>query len=54
MSFLKNKRDYEEGMCGRVYTVCHPCSDRYDKSVAEEMEEEETRNPIIDWLDYKD
>lgn len=37
---LRNMRDYEEGMSGRVYTVCTPCSDRYNKRQAEEFEKE--------------
>jgi hypothetical protein len=31
-------RDYEEGMCGRVYSVCYPCKDRYDKRVTAELD----------------
>ena len=31
-----HKRDYEEGMSGRVYLVCKPCADRYDESVMRE------------------
>lgn len=37
---LRNMRDYEEGMHGRVYTVCTPCSDRYNKRQIEEFEKE--------------
>ena len=32
-------RDYEEGMSGRVYEVCRPCKEKYNKRVAEELAE---------------
>jgi hypothetical protein len=34
---LRNKRDYEEGMSGRVYQICDACNDCYNKRIAEEM-----------------
>jgi len=36
---LRDRRDYEEGMCGRVYQVCQPCIDRENARLAAEMDE---------------
>lgn len=37
---LVNMRDYEEGMCGRVYQVCAPCQQQYNANVAAELDDE--------------
>lgn len=36
---LRNRRDYEEGLCGRVYQVCHVCIDRENAKLASEMDD---------------
>lgn len=46
---VKPKRDYEEGMNGRVYDVCQPCIKRYDDRQAEEFS---NHNPFFDYVDY--
>lgn len=33
---LRDRRDYEEGMCGRVYRVCGACVAAADKRLEEE------------------
>lgn len=33
---LRDKRDLDEGTCGRVYRVCGPCAKRYNDAIAEE------------------
>ena len=38
---LRDKRDYEEGMCGRVYEICSDCNDRYNARIAEEYDSRE-------------
>lgn len=38
---LKPKRDFEEGMSGRVYRVCESCIKKHDASVDEQIPEEE-------------
>lgn len=35
---LRNTRDCEEGLSGRVYRVCVPCKKRYDDRVAAELD----------------
>jgi len=34
---LRNRRDYEEGMCGRVYQVCDACIQRENDDLEKEM-----------------
>lgn len=34
---LRNARDYEEGMCGRVYRVCGACIKRVDEEARREL-----------------
>jgi hypothetical protein len=36
---LRNRRDYEEGMCGPVYRVCGECAKRQAERLAREIEE---------------
>lgn len=36
---LRDKRDFDEGTCGRVYRVCGACSKRYNDRLAEEAGE---------------
>ena len=43
---VRFKRDYEEGMSGRVYDVCEPCRTRYDKRVEADLAQYD------DWSDY--
>lgn len=38
---LRDARDYEEGMCGRVYRVCGPCIKRVNDEAARELDEME-------------
>jgi hypothetical protein len=33
---LRDRRDYEEGMCGRVYRVCGPCVKRENEELEAE------------------
>jgi hypothetical protein len=35
---LRDARDYEEGMCGRVYRVCGPCIKRVNDEAAAELD----------------
>lgn len=34
-----DRRDYNEGMCGRIYQVCMPCIDKQNKQAQEELDE---------------
>ena len=34
---LRDARDYDEGMCGRVYRVCGPCVKRVDDEARAEL-----------------
>ena len=34
-----NRRDYDEGMAGRIYLVCRPCIDREEEEALRELEE---------------
>lgn len=43
---LRDKRDYEEGFCGRVYRVCGACNDKYEARMAEDL--------LGDYYDYVD
>ena len=43
---VRFKRDYEEGMLGRVYDVCEPCRRRYDEQVEADLAQYD------DWNDY--
>jgi hypothetical protein len=36
---LRDARDYDEGMCGRLYRVCGPCIRRVNEEAAAELEE---------------
>lgn len=42
---LRDRRDYEEGMCGPVYRVCGACVRRENESLREELSEYD------DWYD---
>lgn len=35
---LRDARDYEEGMCGRVYRVCGACVQRVNEEAAQELD----------------
>jgi hypothetical protein len=35
---LRPRRDYDEGMCGRVYDVCVPCITRANQEAEEDLE----------------
>ena len=35
---LSDARDYDEGLCGRVYRVCGPCLQRADDKARRELE----------------
>lgn len=35
---LRDARDYDEGMCGRIYRVCGPCRKRADDEARAELE----------------
>lgn len=41
---LRDARDYEEGMCGRVYRVCGACIKRVNDEAARELEAMESFN----------
>lgn len=45
---LRDARDYDEGMCGRVYRVCGPCVKRADDEARAELAEYD------DWPGYDD
>lgn len=45
---VQNKRDYEEGMSGRVYQICKPCNNRYEARMAREAQEEDDRRNYYD------
>ena len=47
---LRNARDYEEGMCGRVYRVCGACIKRVNEEAARELEAMES----FDFRDEED
>lgn len=51
---LRNHRDFEEGMAGRIYRVCGKCRDKEQASLAEELAEIQAREPIYDDYDYLD
>lgn len=36
-SYVRPRRDFEEGSCGRVYMVCTPCIDKENKALNEEI-----------------
>jgi len=36
---LRDARDYDEGMCGRLYRVCGPCIKRVDDEARAELDE---------------
>ena len=46
---LRPKRDYEEGMCGRVYQVCDECIKRVNDEAEAELE---AMGYYDDWDDY--
>lgn len=37
---LRERRDYDEGMAGRLYMVCTPCIDRQNRAAAEELDDD--------------
>ena len=47
---LRDRRDYEEGMCGRVYRVCGPCV--VDENAR--LEEELAYSEPLDYYDDRD
>jgi hypothetical protein len=40
---LRDARDYDEGMYGRVYRICGGCQSRRDQRIAEELEDYNSR-----------
>lgn len=40
---LRNRRDYDEGMSGRIYQVCLDCVIKENKSYEEEVDKEQHR-----------
>lgn len=47
-SDLKNWRDFDEGMAGRIYQACRSCRDEANKRAAEEYEEMRDYNAGFD------
>jgi hypothetical protein len=47
---LNPRRDYEEGMAGRVYYVCQPCITRSNARIAAEFDDDD--NGYDDGPDY--
>lgn len=47
---LRDAKDYEEGMCGRIYRVCGACIKRVNEEAARELEEMES----FDFRDEED
>jgi CRISPR/Cas system-associated protein Cas10 (large subunit of type III CRISPR-Cas system) len=43
---LKNRRDMDEGLAGRVYEVCKSCIDKDNKRIDDELAEDDY------WRDY--
>lgn len=48
---LRNARDYDEGMCGRLYRVCGACIKRVNEEAAAELDEMESFDFSDDYLD---
>lgn len=42
----RDRRDYEEGMHGRVYQVCHACIDKENARYAEELNDRHDDDPF--------
>lgn len=51
---LRDARDYEEGMCGRVYRVCGACIKRVNDEAAAELDAMGYYDPRDDWDDADD
>lgn len=47
---LRDRRDYEEGMCGRVYQVCDSCVAEENARLDEELDDYDD----YDYFDYGD
>lgn len=41
---LRQRRDYDEGMCGPVYQVCGACRERQNKEAQEEIDSMDREN----------
>lgn len=53
MPYLRPRRDYDEGMAGRVYDVCDPCIKRVEDEARAELDAyEDSRDDYGD--DYDD
>jgi hypothetical protein len=48
---LRNRRDYDEGSCGRVYSVCKACIDNDNAEADAEVESHGDFNPWDNYLD---
>lgn len=48
---LRDARDYEEGMCGRLYRVCGACIKRENDEAERELD---ARGYHDDWDDYEE
>lgn len=51
---LRDARDYDEGMCGRLYRVCGPCIKRVNDEAAAELEDMESYDFSDDYYDGED
>lgn len=50
-SVVRPTRDYEEGVAGRVYYVCHPCYDKQQDAIRQELDQYEPYDDYDDDLD---
>lgn len=48
---LRDRRDYDEGLCGRVYRVCGACVKRQNEELAAEAADDDGYD---DWDDFDD